>query len=80
MRKVWFKELAPAFVNSLVGNKSQPFMYMLPLAAFPLLEQSQESAAETIWQVMLKIFTIWPFTENVYRSQISTIKQIWPRE
>ena len=41
------------------------FVYILSMDAFLLQWQIWVVAAESIWLVRMKIFTIWPFTEKV---------------
>ena len=60
----------PKAASFCLGNKLYwntvicSFIYLLPTASRPLQRQSWAIATETAWLAQLKIFIIWPFTEN----------------
>lgn len=41
------------------------FVYIPSRAAFALQWQNGAVGTETVWPVILKIFSLWPFTEKV---------------
>lgn len=40
-------------------------MYTLPVAVFSQQQQSGVVVTETVWPARPKMFTLWPFTENL---------------
>ena len=70
----------------LEGSHAYLFTYCLWLmAAFVLQQQSWMIATETVWPTKHKIFTIWPFPENVYQtlvyvngvSELCSVQPVW---
>lgn len=55
----------PVFVNWVLLARSHTHHWVLSVTAFAPQRQSWVAAAEMMWPAKPKLFTNWPFTENV---------------
>jgi len=63
------------FVNKVLLQHSHAHD-LESVAAFALSQQSWVMRMETTWPMKLKVFTFWPFTEEVCQPQCETINTL----